>query len=66
MKMMSRAANEMFYYRRAPRSTCSRSTHEGIICQSACVQGIIPQNILDGNFEEAERWAQHLSGHLWR
>ena len=58
MKMMSRAANEMFYYR--PRTTLDmlKEYHEGIICQSACVQGIIPQNILDGNFEEAERWAR--------
>ena len=58
MKMMSKAANEMFYYR--PRTTLDmlKEYHEGIICQSACVQGIIPQNILDGNFEEAERWAR--------
>ena len=58
MKMMSKAANEMFYYR--PRTTLDmlKQYHEGIICQSACVQGIIPQNILDGNFDEAERWAR--------
>ncbi len=58
MKMMSKAANEMFYYK--PRTTLAmlREFHEGIICQSACVQGIIPQNILDGNFDEAERWAR--------
>ncbi len=58
MKMMSKAANEMFYFR--PRTTLDmlREYHEGIICQSACVQGIIPQNILDGNFDEAERWAR--------
>ena len=57
MKMMSKAANEMFYYR--PRTTLDmlREYHEGIICQSACVQGIIPQNILDGNYGEARRWA---------
>ena len=58
MKMMSKAANEMFYYK--PRTTLDmlKEYHEGIICQSACVQGIIPQNILDGNFDEAERWAR--------
>lgn len=58
MKMMSKAANEMFYYR--PRTTLDmlREYHEGIICQSACVQGIIPQSILDGNVDEAERWAR--------
>ena len=58
MKMMSEAANAMFYYK--PRTTLDmlRRYHEGIICQSACVQGIIPQHILDGNFAEAERWAR--------
>ncbi|MBR3157810.1 MAG: DNA polymerase III subunit alpha [Atopobiaceae bacterium] len=58
MKMMSKAANEMYYYK--PRTTLDmlREYHEGIICQSACVQGIIPQNILDNNFAEAERWAR--------
>ncbi|MDO4797504.1 MAG: PHP domain-containing protein, partial [Coriobacteriales bacterium] len=58
MKMMSKAANEMYYYK--PRTTLDmlREFHEGIICQSACVQGIIPQNILDNNFAEAERWAR--------
>ncbi|MBR3326106.1 MAG: DNA polymerase III subunit alpha [Atopobiaceae bacterium] len=58
MKMMSKAANEMYYYK--PRTTLGmlREYHEGIICQSACVQGIIPQNILDNNFAEAERWAR--------
>ncbi len=58
MKLMSKAANEMFYYK--PRTTLAmlREYHEGIICQSACVQGIIPQHILDGNLAEAERWAR--------
>jgi len=57
MKMMSMAANEMYYYK--PRTTLDmlKTYHEGIICQSACVQGIIQQNILDSNFEEAKRWA---------
>lgn len=58
MKMMSQAANEMMYYK--PRTTLDmlKKYHEGIICQSACVQGIIPQNIIEGNIDEAERWAR--------
>lgn len=62
MKMMSKAANEMFYYK--PRTTLDmlREYHEGIICQSACVQGIIPQHILDNNPAEAERWARIFQG----
>lgn len=58
MKMMSKAANEEFYYR--PRTTLDmlREYHEGLICQSACVQGIIPWNVRNGNPEEAEKWAR--------
>ena len=57
MKMMSKAANEMFYYH--PRTTLGmlREHHEGIICTSACVQGIIQQFIIDGDLETAEQWA---------
>jgi len=36
--------------------------HEGIICQSACVQGIIQQNVLDGEFETAYEWARRFKG----
>ncbi|MDD5799875.1 MAG: DNA polymerase III subunit alpha [Coriobacteriales bacterium] len=59
MKCMSKAAgHEMMYYK--PRTTLAmlKEYHEGIICQSACVQGIIQQNILDGNFDEARKWAR--------
>ncbi|MGI6220771.1 MAG: DNA polymerase III subunit alpha [Coriobacteriales bacterium] len=57
MKMMSKAANEMFYYR--PRTTLDmlKEYSEGIICTSACVQGIIQQFILDRDLESAEKWA---------
>ena len=58
MKMMSLAATEQYYYK--PRTTLDmlRTYHEGLICTSACVQGIVQQFILDGNFEEAEKWAR--------
>ena len=58
MKMMSEAASgEMFYY--YPRTTLDmlRRYHEGIICTSACVSGIIPRMFFDGRPEEARRWA---------
>ena len=58
MKCMSIAAgHEMMYYK--PRTTLAmlREYHEGLICQSACVQGIIQQHILDGLFEDARQWA---------
>ena len=58
MKMMSEAANEMFYYR--PRTTLGmlERYHEGIICLSACVQGIIPRMVLQGQLDEAHEWAR--------
>ena len=58
VRLVSESHVDNFYYK--PRTTLGmlREYHEGIICQSACVQGIIPQNILDGNFDEAERWAR--------
>ncbi|WP_273395694.1 DNA polymerase III subunit alpha [Thermophilibacter mediterraneus] len=58
MKMMSEAASgEMFYY--YPRTTLDmlRRYHEGIICTSACVSGIIPRMFFQGRPEEARRWA---------
>ncbi|MEE8704176.1 MAG: DNA polymerase III subunit alpha [Olsenella sp.] len=59
VKCMSVAAgHEMMYYK--PRTTLAmlEQYHEGLICQSACVQGIIQQNVLDGNFDEARAWAR--------
>lgn len=57
IKCMSEAAgHEMFYYK--PRTTLEmlKRYHEGLICQSACVQGIIQQHILDGDFDGAKKW----------
>ena len=59
IKCMSKAAgHEMMYYK--PRTTLDmlKEYHEGLICQSACVQGILQQRILDGQFDEAREWAQ--------
>ena len=58
MKMMSEAASaEMFYY--YPRTTLDmlRRYHEGLICTSACVSGIIPRMLIEGRPDEARRWA---------
>ena len=58
MKMMSEAASgDMFYY--YPRTTLDmlRRYHEGIICTSACVSGIIPRMYFQGRPDEARRWA---------
>ena len=59
IRCMSKAAgHEMMYYK--PRTTLAmlREFHEGLICQSACVQGIIQQCVLDGDFDGAREWAR--------
>ncbi len=59
IRCMSKAAgHEMMYYK--PRTTLAmlREYHEGLICQSACVQGIIQQCVLDGDFDGAREWAR--------
>ena len=52
----SRPRDEMYY---KPRTTLAmlEEYHEGLICQSACVQGIIQQCILDGDVDGAREWA---------
>ena len=57
MKMMSEAANEQFYYR--PRTTLDmlKRYHEGLICLSACAQGIIPYHIRHDQPDVARQWA---------
>lgn len=59
IKCMSEAAgHQMMYYR--PRTTLSmlKKYHEGLICQSACVQGIVSQRLLDRDYEGAREWAK--------
>jgi DNA polymerase-3 subunit alpha len=63
IRCMSKAAgHEMMYYR--PRTTFAmlEEYHEGLICQSACVQGIIQQHVLDGQFDDAYEWARRFKG----
>ena len=59
VRCMSKAAgHEMYYYK--PRVTLDmlKEYHEGLICQSACVAGIIPRCVIRGDFEGARRWAR--------
>ena len=62
IKLVSRAAVEGFYYR--PRVTIDslREYSQGLIATSACLQGIIPQMIINNQFDEARRWAERYAG----
>ena len=57
MKMMSKAANEMMYYK--PRCTFAmlEQYHEGLICLSGCAKGVIASMIIQGRMDDARRWA---------
>ena len=53
--MVSRAWIDGYYYRPRIDKELLEEYHEGIIVSSACLGGEIPQHILNGNIEEAER-----------
>ncbi len=65
LRMISLAHIEGFYGRpRIDRELLERY-HEGLICSSACVAGIVPRMIVEGRLDEAEaqaRWYQNLFG----
>ena len=57
IKLISIANTEGFYYKPRIDHDILAKYHEGIIASSACLAGEIPQLILSGNLEEAERLA---------
>ncbi len=58
--MVSLAFIDGFYMKPRIDMELLSSHHEGLICLSGCVGGKIPQLILSGNIEEAERYALEL------
>lgn len=55
MKLVSYGYTEGFYYKPRIDKELLRKYSKGIIASSACLGGEIPQAILDGNIDEAER-----------
>lgn len=53
MKLSSKAFLQGFYYKPRISKTLLRKYSEGLICLSACLQGEIPQLLLNGNAEKA-------------
>jgi len=53
IKLGTKAYLEGFYYRPRIDKELLQEHHEGLICLSACLEGEIPQAILQGNFEKA-------------
>ncbi|MBO4262833.1 MAG: DNA polymerase III subunit alpha [Clostridia bacterium] len=59
------AFRDGFYYKPRIDLKTLEEHHEGLICLSACIAGTIPQEILNRNFDEAERlvkWYKDVFG----
>jgi DNA polymerase-3 subunit alpha len=59
MKLSSLGHTEGFYYRPRIDKELLEKYHEGLICTSACLGGIIPQHIVNERFSEAETETQY-------
>ena len=65
LRLMSIAHIEGFYGRARIDKALLERYHEGLICSSACIAGIVPRMIEEGRLAEAEeeaRWYQALFG----
>ncbi|MDO5446203.1 MAG: DNA polymerase III subunit alpha [Prevotellaceae bacterium] len=62
IKIVSNAWVDGFYGKPRTDHNDIEKYHEGIICSSACLAGEIPQRILEGNVEEAERLIEWYKG----
>ena len=65
IKLSSKAYIEGFYYKPRIDHELIEQYHEGIVCCSACLGGEVPQAIMEGKLEEAERiaaWYKSIFG----
>ncbi len=65
LKLISIAHIDGFYGRPRIDKALLEQYHEGLICSSACIAGIIPRLLLDGREDEAEKealWYKQLFG----
>ena len=64
-KIVSIGFTEGFYYKPRIDKETLEKYHEGLVCCSACLAGEVPQAILKGDMEEAERvasWFKNVFG----
>ncbi len=64
-KLVSIGFVDGYYYKPRIDLETLEKYHEGLVCQSACIGGSIPQAIINGNMEEAEKiaiWHKNLFG----
>ncbi len=62
MMLSSLAYTEGFYYKPRIDNELLEKYHEGLICSTACLAGIIPRKILEGDLEEAKNKALYYLG----
>ncbi len=61
MALVSDAAVNGFYYKPQVDMASLERYSEGLICTSACMQGIVSKSIEQGYPDEARRWAERLA-----
>ncbi|MDO9557357.1 MAG: DNA polymerase III subunit alpha [Coriobacteriia bacterium] len=62
MAMISEAHIGGFYYKPQVDLELLERYHEGLICTSACMSGIVSKSIERGELTEARRWAETYAG----
>lgn len=62
MKLVSRGFTEGFYYKPRVDYELLSEYHEGIIASSACLAGIVPTKLRNGDYEGAKEEAMRLQG----
>ncbi len=58
MKLSSIAYTEGFYYKPRIDWELLEKHHEGLICQTACLKGFVPNLLAQGKYEEAKKYAK--------
>lgn len=61
MLLSSLAYTEGFYYKPRIDNELLEKYHEGLICSTACLAGIVPKKILDGKYDEAKEKALYYN-----
>lgn len=61
LKLVSESHVNNFYVKPLITMEMLKKYGEGLICSSACLAGIIPRKLDEGNFYEACEWAKRLS-----
>ena len=61
MYLDSQAFTRGYYYKPRIDYQLLRAHHEGLICLTACLSGDLPKLLLDGRWDEAERYVRDMS-----